>query len=469
MKYLIGLICLCLSFPLIAQQTISVCTLPLNIEEELKAEDLETVVKRKAERLYRAEKKPFSQTPIGLGGVTLEYAFAGGNKKIIDTEGHALLNTLNIAYDQHRPMTISPDMVWLTIIQGVGIHLNKEIASLNEQAFYSVQDSIKLGKKDAKAWKSVFRSTNAQVKDLLGKEFHNYLFKRYSTSTWNTLSANNIAIVDDSGEVFSLVNTTACGIPTYTLEGSAADWKKLEKAAMELEGFELEWWTKFLIPVLEQFTAAAEGKADVAFWKDFYKNSEDGSGNELITGHVLQLFPYKKAGKAYKMNEMIGRDPGDESFSRIVFPDGREEMYKPIFTTANVPKGYGQTSLELEKMGRVYDMKLMSGFIGCAEDSDTKGLRPVIASWVMNEGGTSKPTRVVKVSAPIKEAVKSKEKIVEKSEEAPVEEAKPPVIPNSNIDAPPVGGLGGKKPGSTTIKVPLDGDESPRIKPTPKR
>lgn len=470
MKHFIVILFLGLSMNLAAQNTFQVCSLPLNIEDELKAVDLETLVKRKAERLYRAKKKPFAQDPIGLGSVTLEYAFADGHKKLIDTEGHALLNTLNIAYDQHRPVTISPEMVWLTVIQGVGIHLNKEIASLNDQAFYVKRDNFKL-KADGNKWNGVFNETNGQIKALLGAEFHNYLFKRFSTSNWSSNAATNLAIVDDSGEVFTFVNTTACGIPSYTIKGTANDWSKIEKAVAELDGFELEWWTKYLIPVIKEFKAAASGTPNISFWKDFYKNSDDGSGNELITGHILQLFPYKKAGKEYKMSEMIGRLPGDDSYSRIVYPDGREEMYKPVFTTGNVPKGYGQTALELEQNGRVYDMKLMSGFIGCVEDPNTKGLTPVIASWVMNEGATSKPTRVVekvKVDESAEEPSPKTESKVKEDVKEVIEEVDEKVKQNSSKTTPPVGGLGGpKKSSSTTIKVPLDSDIK-RKRPTPK-
>jgi len=41
------------------------------------------------------------------------------NKKLIPTDANAFVCALHIAFAQHRPIIISPDMIWLLIVQGI--------------------------------------------------------------------------------------------------------------------------------------------------------------------------------------------------------------------------------------------------------------------------------------------------------------------------------------------------------------
>jgi len=46
--------------------------------------------------------------------------------------------------------------------------------------------------------------------------------------------------------------------------------------------------------VLGQFVAAAEGRADPAFWRSLFRY-HGGSGPNVMTGWITVLFPYRKA------------------------------------------------------------------------------------------------------------------------------------------------------------------------------
>jgi hypothetical protein len=43
--------------------------------------------------------------------------------------GHGFIEVLRVAYDQHRPVVISPDHIWMLICQGVSYHFNSEIGA----------------------------------------------------------------------------------------------------------------------------------------------------------------------------------------------------------------------------------------------------------------------------------------------------------------------------------------------------
>ncbi|MBC8138122.1 MAG: DUF4419 domain-containing protein, partial [Fibrella sp.] len=72
---------------------------------------------------------------IGRDGVALE-AYSRDTKPLVSpgTEpAHTFLYAVNLAYDEHRPLVLSPDMIWLLIAQGVAQHINANSESLRER------------------------------------------------------------------------------------------------------------------------------------------------------------------------------------------------------------------------------------------------------------------------------------------------------------------------------------------------
>jgi len=55
---------------------------------------------------------------------------------------------------------------------------------------------------------------------------------------------------------------TSCGIPKVKLIGTLYDWESIRDRAQALEVFNLEFWIKHLIPILDKFIAAYKGEAD---------------------------------------------------------------------------------------------------------------------------------------------------------------------------------------------------------------
>jgi len=94
---------------------------------------------------------------------------------------------------------------------------------------------------------------------------------------------------------FSYYGVTLCGIPEITLLGTTEDWKSVRDRASALAEYDLEWWTRELLPILDQFIAASEGRVDADFWKSIYK-VQGGSGGPYISGWIVDLFPYLTKG-----------------------------------------------------------------------------------------------------------------------------------------------------------------------------
>jgi len=54
--------------------------------------------------------------------------------------------------------------------------------------------------------------------------------------------------------------------------------RKGDRKAKKLKKYGLEWWMKELIPVLDEFVNAMNGKVDTSFWESLYKLSGDYGG-----------------------------------------------------------------------------------------------------------------------------------------------------------------------------------------------
>src|SRR5262245_51494787 len=52
---------------------------------------------------------------------------------------HSLIATVHMAFDQHHPLVLSPDDIWLSIAQGFGIHVNQQAELLRSRIVGSLK------------------------------------------------------------------------------------------------------------------------------------------------------------------------------------------------------------------------------------------------------------------------------------------------------------------------------------------
>ena len=150
---------------------------------------------------------------------------------------------------------------------------------------------------------------------------------------------------------FVYVVYTSCGITQIKLEGNTEDWELILSKTKALEKYDLEWWTKDLIPVLEKFVEASKGKTDIEFWGQMYK-SFGGSGAPLIDGWILKFFPY----------------------------------LKDKVTTEDFPSSMAKADFYWIYQGLEFQMEFLAGFVGVKQDKETLELRPEIG-WAIRDTG----------------------------------------------------------------------------------
>ncbi len=57
------------------------------------------------------------------------------NTTVVPTWNNAFIMAIHTSFDEHRPLSLSPDAIWLTICQGVSIHINQYFDELEAFIF----------------------------------------------------------------------------------------------------------------------------------------------------------------------------------------------------------------------------------------------------------------------------------------------------------------------------------------------
>lgn len=290
----------------------------------------------------------------------------------ISLDFHGLFSAVSWAYNDHHPLVISPDMLWLVIEQGMGVHINHNAEQLRPQLvkFENKKDlqlrcEPGLLHKPAKNWEPYFSQFTSQLEHYTGKEFVNTMCCDFSTTNTVELTASQIALMSALQSYFNYELIETCGIPSVTLEGTPADWDHLVEKANALRKYELDWWIDELEPVLKKLAEASRGTVDKKFWNSIYKMAENdkeiycGVDDNEITGWIIKFYPYDRQGNR---NNMKAFNLGDiESLPS-------EISYAPLHY--------------IELTGKEYNLKLYAGIFGFTEDLETRALRPVIG-WAV--------------------------------------------------------------------------------------
>ena len=328
---------------------------------------------------------------------------ASKEHELLRSGSHSMVDALSIAYSQHRPITISPDMVWLMLMQGFGIHINenseslrKKIVNFSGKKNLDVEVSKSFDMKSSFDWSNVIFNLQGQIKDNVGENLMKIANSRFSTTTLNEDLAYNIALMNSMSSYFNYSITLMCGIPEITLEGTIEDWQRIDSTAMELKKYNLNWWLQDLEPILREFVKARSGNINQKFWSNIFELKRKSAGCytvDYLNGWILKFFPYISVNGSYMKNPVIGKKEGNE-----LPKDGKQKanyVSSSNIKFENIPTGISKANvLVANKRDNTYTTcYLLSGFVGIAEDSITNYLKPEI-SWGVTESD-KKPSKEV--------------------------------------------------------------------------
>ena len=282
------------------------------------------------------------------------------DRSVISEHGdvHPLVGAVHLAFSEHRPLILSPDVVWLTIAQGVAHHVNSHAETLRgdlvrHRGKKAIEVEIAQSPRTIDHWASLLDSFSAQLEQRHA-ELSSLMLCDFSTTTPGERLASQVVLMDTFKRYYDYVAVCICGIPEVTLEGTVADWQEIERRVAELPRWGLGFWTEHLAPICAQFTRARGGDIDREHWQAIYK-LRDAYGAQLVNGWIGLLFPYIERGSEGARNPALDAEPG--SYRRIArLPDDSvgwqgidpgEPFAATWLTTSDFPTGLVSVPLHL--------------------------------------------------------------------------------------------------------------------------
>jgi len=190
------------------------------------------------------------RVPTELWGKTLTQstdgrAFASSHAEscpMVPIPGHALATAIHLAFSQHWPLCLSPDVIWITIAQGLAHHIVNHTETLRP-IFVGHPGKMCLSAYQGATvhWPTVVKQWCDGIEEQVGSEIADLFVCNFTTTTSITKTVSQVVMMDAFQEYFEYVLRSICGIPTVTLEGTAADWRDILRRVRLFQAFDCPW------------------------------------------------------------------------------------------------------------------------------------------------------------------------------------------------------------------------------------
>lgn len=317
------------------------------------------------------------------------------NFDLVYAPNNGLIQTLQECYDNHRPLILTPDVIWLAICQGVSIHINEHYDSLKNSLFNENKpdeivirnDSLEYG---GKHWKNLISSFSDETKKYTRDDFYSFFVSDFSTTTPIEKTAYQVTLLESYKKAFKYVGVTGCGIPSILIAGKTADWQIILSKLDMLDKIGLSDWAQTLRPVIKEFISASDGKERKEFWQSIYKSASDYNGI-YISGWIIKFFPYVKDLESEGVfNELTDETKIEERYipNKFLLDDN---YLLSTLATDNFPSGIAKIPLTWINIYKDFtkELEVLAGFFAIKQYPD-KSLEPLI-SWAVCEKNATTP------------------------------------------------------------------------------
>lgn len=305
------------------------------------------------------------------------------NFLVVEDRGHhALISAVHLAFSRHLPLSLTPDVIWLTIAQGFAQHVNnhaEELRSLlvrhegKRELWATLPDLPERARRED--WANVVDQWAGQIETEIPQTLRHTLECDFSTTTPIIRTASQVAMLDAFQPYYDYISYCICGIPSITLYGTVEDWRAIRARVERLSAYRLEWWTDCLLPLCDAFIATAEGQPSREFWQEIYK-PRAAYGENTITGWITDLFPYllNRDRVPTEPNHML-KEPHPRHYPE---PDPQEDFFGQGYglTASDFPNGLSNAPaiLILPNEDRSAETRIglefLGGFFGVTQDPE---------------------------------------------------------------------------------------------------
>ena len=283
---------------------------------------------------------------------------------------HSFISGMREAYWHHRPVTLSPDMIWVLIAQGFSHHVNANAEALRDRIvdFKGKKELVcefDVASIEQIDWEKAVDSFSVKIAENTKGDIAEIIKADFSTTTQVERIASEITLMSAVKDYFVFtVSIMGCGIPYVVLEGTPEDWQRVYDKAMQLRDYDLGWWIDELEPVLRQIVASSKGEIDNSFWMNMFRihTKEVYGSPECLNGWMAKFYPYNRYEERLPMDTLYLDD-----IDRL--PD---EMVKVDVRVFN------------EMTGDDTLVELWAGFVGLAQNNENYMLTPKMG-WMVRK------------------------------------------------------------------------------------
>jgi hypothetical protein len=316
---------------------------------------------------------------------------------------NALAHAVDLAFDLHRPLRLTPDALWITLAQGFAIHVRQNAEVLRPRFVrHEGRHKLALTVTDVPSgqeWHDCIARYVDMSSEHLGPGVVALLTGPFSTTGPDEQMVFRVALMETFAEYFEYEMVFICGIPEVTLEGTPDDYRDLKRRVEVMGEYNLRWWTDQLLPICDQWIAAAEGRPDVDFWKAIHR-PEKMYGGHLVTGWLARLFPYLERDGRWERNDFTPArcipedatkpESNDESVIRQhlrskAAKEGRGEIVPWAVAGVSAsafPSSWSRAEIVGRELAEGRRFLVGGGLAGVAHLADGRGVEPVVA-WLV--------------------------------------------------------------------------------------
>eukprot|EP00299_Pterocystis_sp_00344_P008147 c2975_g1_i1.p1 GENE.c2975_g1_i1~~c2975_g1_i1.p1 ORF type:complete len:374 (-),score=80.65 c2975_g1_i1:38-1159(-) len=312
---------------------------------------------------------------------------------------HGFLSAALTAWSKHYPFIIKPDHIWLLLLQAMAAHVTANAEALRDK-FVTFQDKLMLlVKRDEfilgdpnNDWPGVITEFDEKILSNIKAEWKDTFQTAFSTTTVTDALAAKVTLMDMCQHYFTYRVLTRCGFPWIRLEGTEADWISIRDKATEmlkLDAF-TQNWAQAVLPVLNRFVEAFQGKVDTVFWDSMVKRGRrTGSGGyTFYNGWIHVFIPTLSKQEPNPYCVPYSTDNDYVKFQGREFSANRESGFKfKGCTWHSFPSGLGTAPVQWDYLGTIHEFELVAGFIG-AEQGETGAIQARV-SWFLKRKGES--------------------------------------------------------------------------------
>ncbi|MDG1333698.1 MAG: DUF4419 domain-containing protein [Crocinitomicaceae bacterium] len=315
------------------------------------------------------------------------------DQTVVPGWGNNFVATIHKSFDQHRPLSFTPDVIWLTIAQGVSIHINENFEELESHIFKTEKpdkiqvrnDSLPNG---SVHWVDLLHAFSDSTTKYVNDDYYAFFVPEFSTTTNIDMVSYEVTMLEGFSQAFKYLGDSGCGIPHITLQGNREDWQAIYERLDKIEELGLTVWAEELRMVIQKFIDVFDDNVDVDFWQSIYKDHSE-YGAWYVSGWFVKFFPYLfGTGERESVTDdnpyYYARAP--KIYIPNKFLEGDQYLISRL-STSDFPSGIAEIDVHWNDWGTNREMKVHAGFYGIKQYEDLT-LEPAIAWAVLDKDGS---------------------------------------------------------------------------------